>query len=58
MTDFKTKQLPAARDAVAPNGSDVRILPALGGGGMAHFERRPGHTSTAVTADSGEMGTH
>src|SRR2546426_11165767 len=49
MTDFKTKQLPAARDAVAPDGSDVRILLGLGGGGLAHFELRPGHTSIAVT---------
>jgi mannose-6-phosphate isomerase-like protein (cupin superfamily) len=46
--DFDTKQMPAERDAVAPDGSDVRILLGLKGGGMAHFELPPGQTSTAV----------
>ena len=46
--DFDTKQLPVDRDAVAPDGSDVRILLGLSGGGMAHFELPPGQTSTAV----------
>jgi mannose-6-phosphate isomerase-like protein (cupin superfamily) len=49
MADFVTKHLPAARDAVAPDGSDVRLLLGLGAGGMAHFELGPGETSTAVT---------
>ena len=49
MTSFMTKPLPAKRDAVAPDGSDVRILLGLKGGGMAHFELAPGETSTAVT---------
>lgn len=49
MTDFNTKRLPVARDDVAPDGSDVRILLGLTGGGMAHFELGPGQTSTAVT---------
>ena len=49
MTDFATKRLPVARDALAPDGSDVRILLGLQGGGMAHFELGPGQTSTAVT---------
>ena len=49
MTDFSTKQLPTGRDAVAPDGSDVRILLGLKGGGMAHFELPAGQTSTAVT---------
>jgi hypothetical protein len=35
-TDFDTMQLPGARDVVAPDGSDVRILLQLGRGGMAH----------------------
>jgi mannose-6-phosphate isomerase-like protein (cupin superfamily) len=47
--DFETKCLPAGRDAVAPDGSDVRILLGLRGGGMAHFQLPPGETSTAVT---------
>lgn len=46
--DFDTKQLPVDRDVVAPDGSDVRILLGLEGGGMAHFELPPGQISTAV----------
>lgn len=49
MTPFATKQLPTERDAVAPDGSDVRILLGLKGGGLAHFQLPPDHTSTAVT---------
>ena len=49
MTAFRTKRLPVERDAVAPDGSDVRVLLGLKGGGMAHFELLPGQTSTAVT---------
>ena len=48
MTDFNTKCLPEIHDAIAPDGSDVRVLLALAGGGMAHFELAPGETSTAV----------
>lgn len=47
--DFGTKRLPVARDDVAPDGSDVRILLGLKCGGMAHFELPPGQISTAVT---------
>lgn len=49
MQRYETKRLPAGRDVVAPDGSDVRILLGLRGGGMAHFELAPGRTSTAVT---------
>src|SRR5262245_36418824 len=49
MDSFDTKMLPAYRDVVAPDGSDVRILLGLRGGGMAHFELAPGQTSVAVT---------
>ncbi|MGA8185551.1 MAG: cupin domain-containing protein [Terriglobia bacterium] len=49
MATFETKELPANRDAVAPDGSDVRILLGLKGGGMAHFSLGPGQTSRAVT---------
>jgi mannose-6-phosphate isomerase-like protein (cupin superfamily) len=41
-------QLPGAPDAVAPDGSDVRILLQLGGGSMAHFELGAGQVSRAV----------
>ena len=49
MTGFSTKRLPIGRDAVAPDGSNVRILLGLKGGGLAHFELPPGQTSSAVT---------
>jgi len=49
MSDFRTKRLPVQRDAIAPDGSDVRVLLGLTGGGMAHFELAPGRTSIAVT---------
>ena len=45
---FETKRLPAQRDAVAPDGSDVRILLRLEGGSLAHFELAPGQTSVAA----------
>jgi mannose-6-phosphate isomerase-like protein (cupin superfamily) len=45
---WETKRLPARPDVVAPDGSDVRILPGLAGGTMAHFELAPGETSIAV----------
>jgi mannose-6-phosphate isomerase-like protein (cupin superfamily) len=46
---FDTMPLPAARDAVAPDGSDVRVLLRLARGSMAHFELEAGRTSRAVT---------
>jgi len=45
---FSTKRLPATPDAVAPDGSDVRLLLQLRAGGMAHFELAAGKTSRAV----------
>jgi mannose-6-phosphate isomerase-like protein (cupin superfamily) len=49
MTPFDTKRLPTRRDAVAPDGSDVRVLLGLSRGSMAHFQLSPGQTSRAVT---------
>lgn len=49
MAEFETKPLPAAPDAVAPDGTAVRILLRLAGGSMAHFSLQPGQTSRAVT---------
>ena len=43
-----TKRLPAQRTDVAPDGSDVRVLLGVAGGGMAHFELGPAETSIAV----------
>jgi mannose-6-phosphate isomerase-like protein (cupin superfamily) len=48
MSRFSTKRLPVAPDAVAPDGSEVRLLLGLGRGGLAHFELGPGETSIAV----------
>ena len=35
---FETAQLQDAPDAIAPDGSQVRVLLRLGGGSMGHFE--------------------
>jgi mannose-6-phosphate isomerase-like protein (cupin superfamily) len=45
---FSTLMLPAAPDTVAPDGSYVRVLLQLAGGGMAHFELPAGQVSRAV----------
>lgn len=45
---FNTKLLPERPDVTAPDGSDVRILLALKGGSMAHFELAEGGVSRAV----------
>ncbi len=45
---FQTTRLPAKPDAVAPDGSDVRVLPGVAGGSVAHFQLRAGETSIAV----------
>jgi mannose-6-phosphate isomerase-like protein (cupin superfamily) len=44
---FTEKLLPTGHDAVAPDGSLVRLLPSLEAGGMAHFELGPGEVSRA-----------
>jgi mannose-6-phosphate isomerase-like protein (cupin superfamily) len=48
MSTFTTKRLPVKPDAVAPDGSDVRVLLQLDRGSLAHFEIAPGQTSVAV----------
>jgi mannose-6-phosphate isomerase-like protein (cupin superfamily) len=45
---FVTRHLPAARDVVAPDGSDVRVLLELSRGGLAHFTLAAGETSVAI----------
>jgi mannose-6-phosphate isomerase-like protein (cupin superfamily) len=42
------KVLPATADAIAPDGSDVRVLLGLAGGSVAHFELAAGETSVPV----------
>ena len=49
MRDFETRMLPIQPDAIAPDGSAVRLLLELRGGGMAHFELGPHQVSKAVT---------
>ena len=50
MPDVKLAQnsLPAAPDALAPDGTAVRLVGALSGGSMAHFELAAGAVSHAV----------
>jgi len=48
MPDFAAKSLPAGFDVLAPDGSEVRLLLALGGGSMAHFTLPAGQVSRAV----------
>jgi mannose-6-phosphate isomerase-like protein (cupin superfamily) len=40
--------LPSEATAIAPDGSEVRVLLRVSSGGMAHFEFPPGRTSPAV----------
>lgn len=49
MTDFATLRLPTMPTVTAPDGSDVRVLLGLRGGGMAHFELAAGQVAKAVT---------
>jgi mannose-6-phosphate isomerase-like protein (cupin superfamily) len=48
MSAFATMRLPSQATAVAPDGSDVRVLLGLPGGSMAHFELGAGRVSLAV----------
>ena len=48
VTPCETRRLPATRDAIAPDGSNVRVLLKLSGGSLAHFELPSGQTSKAV----------
>ena len=45
---FQTKTLQQVVDAVAPDGSDVRVLLQVRGGSLAHFELAARQTSVAV----------
>ena len=48
-TPFATRTPGADPDATAPDGTAVRLLLALGGGSLAHFELPAGAVSHAVT---------
>lgn len=47
-SQFETLRIPLDPTAVAPDGSDVRVLLGLRGGGFAYFELAAGRTSLAV----------
>ena len=47
-TDFDTKRISEAPDAIAPDGAEVRLLSGLSRGGMATFTLMPGAVSKAV----------
>src|SRR6185369_216818 len=49
MNAFATMRLPAMPTAIAPDGSDVRVLLGLPSGSMAHFELSAGKVAQAVT---------
>ena len=48
MIEFATFPLPEHPTVTAPDGSDVRVLLGLAGGGMAHFHLGAGRVSKAV----------
>jgi mannose-6-phosphate isomerase-like protein (cupin superfamily) len=48
MSKLEAMKLGAEPDVTAPDGSEVRILLGLDGGGMAHFQLAPGEVSVAV----------
>lgn len=52
MGRFETKRLPSAVDAMAPDGSEVRILCRGVRGSMAHFSLPGGQVSQAVAHHS------
>jgi len=54
MREFDTTRLPVPPTVVAPDGSDVRVLLGLAGGGMAHFTLAAGAVSRAVAHRSVE----
>ncbi len=45
--NFLTRQLPDKADVIAPDGSEVRIMPSLQGSSAAHFRLEAGKTSRA-----------
>jgi mannose-6-phosphate isomerase-like protein (cupin superfamily) len=45
---FKEKPVGETPDAIAPDGSEVRVLSVLSRGSMAHFRLEPGAVARAV----------
>lgn len=46
--DFQTKRLSAQYDHLAPDQSEIRLLPTLNNGGLAHCTLPPGGVSSAM----------
>ena len=49
--DFETKRLPSESDYLAPDGSDIRLLPDMNGGGLCHCTLAPSKTSLAIRVE-------
>lgn len=45
---FETKELPTNHDYLAPDGSEIRLMPDMNGGGLAHCTLPPGGASKPV----------
>ncbi len=45
---FETKQIPEKYDYLAPDNSEIRLLPNVKGGGLCHCTLPPGNISQAV----------
>ena len=54
MSVFVTRSLSSVPDAIAPDGSEVRLLAGSPRGSMAHFKLPPGAVSKAVAHKSVE----
>jgi len=48
MKPFASMNLPADMDVAAPDGSEIRLLPAIGRGSMVHCRVPPGAVTKAV----------
>ncbi len=48
MIPFTTQPLPPTHDAIAPDGSEIRLLGQVAGGSFVHCTLPPGQTSLAV----------
>src|SRR5438046_920460 len=55
-TGFATRHIGEAPDAIAPDGSEVRLLGSLAGGSMTVFRLRPNAVSRAVASGEGWRG--
>jgi mannose-6-phosphate isomerase-like protein (cupin superfamily) len=49
MATFETMRVPERHDVLAPDGSEIRLLPRLSGGSMVHCTLPVGGVSLAVT---------